>query len=86
VQVGKLLAQHLFESVSFHNQGHLGAKGGNITGEKQVKKFRPIIMQWRVLLHAVNPRHGANSYASTPKELRTVDSRSVGLFTHQYGT
>jgi hypothetical protein len=84
--VGKLLPQHLFESVSFHNQSHLLARRGNITGEKQVRIIRRFIVLCRVLLLAVNPRYGTKGYPSTPNELRTVDSRNVGLFTHQYGT
>jgi hypothetical protein len=74
--VANLLPQHLFESASFNNQSHLVAKQENITGEKQVRKFGRqsiSLMLCRVLLHAVNLRHGTDSFTSPQKEVRARD-------------
>jgi hypothetical protein len=58
---------------TFSNQSHLVAKQENITGEKQVRKFGRqsiSLMLRRVLLHAVNLRHGTDGFTSPPKEVR----------------
>jgi hypothetical protein len=74
--VANLLPQHRFESAWFNNQSHLAAKQENITGEKQARKFGQqsiSLMLCRVLLHAVNVRHGTDSFISPPKEVRARD-------------
>jgi hypothetical protein len=74
--VANLLPQHFFESAWFNNQSHLIAKQENITGEKQVRKFGRqsiSLMLCRVLLHAVNLRHGTDGFTSPPKEVHAKD-------------
>jgi hypothetical protein len=75
-QVANLLPQHRFESAWLNNQSHLVAKQKNITGEKQVRKFGRqsiSLMLCRVLLHAVNLRHGTDGFTFPPKEVRAKD-------------
>jgi hypothetical protein len=75
-QVANLLPQHFFESAWFINRSHLVAKQENIMGEKWVRKYGRqsiLIMLCRVLLHAVNLRHGTNGFTSPPKEVRARD-------------
>jgi hypothetical protein len=75
-QVANLLPQHRFESAWFNNQSHLVAKQENITGEKQDRKFcrqSISLMLCRVLLHAVNLRHGTDGFTSPLKEVRARD-------------
>jgi hypothetical protein len=74
-QVANLLPQHHFESAWFNNQSHLVAKQ-NIMGEKEVRKFGRqsiSLMLCRVLLHAINLRHGTDGFTSPPKEVRARD-------------
>jgi hypothetical protein len=82
-QVANLLPQHLSESARFNNQSHLVAKQENITGEKQVRKsgrHSISLMLCRVLLHAVNLRHGTDGFTSPPKEVRAKNPpSSVGF-------
>jgi hypothetical protein len=74
--VANLLPQHFFESAWFNYQSHLVAKQENITGEKQVRKFcrqSISLTLCRVLLHAVDLRHGTDGFTSPPKEVRARD-------------
>jgi hypothetical protein len=78
--VANLLPQHFFESARFKNQSHLVAKQENIMGEKEVREFcrQSISLKLcRVLLHAVNLRHGTDGFTSPPKEVRTSSLREL---------
>jgi hypothetical protein len=67
--VANLLPQHDFELAWFNNQSHLVAKQENYGWETAVGKFGRqsiSLMICRVILHAVNLRHGTDGFTSPP--------------------
>jgi hypothetical protein len=72
--VAILLPQHCARISLIQQPEPSGGEAGEY--QKQVRKFGRqsiSVMLCRVLLHAVNLRHGTNGFTSPPKEVRARD-------------